>query len=178
MTTFHRMIVMRHKRNTISIIHTDSDILPDEVDIRNHIDNSFQSLFGLTNAKRWESTPDFWPPAQQTGIDLQGLEEEVIASISQLGVNKAPGPNGSLILFYKNFWDVICLLNESFKIISKALANSLRMVFPSLIGEYQSRFIVDRCILDGVAVAQVATQFCHQKSIDAFMLKLDFEKGL
>lgn len=72
----------------------------------------------------------------------------------------------------------ICLLNVSFKILTKLLANRLGMIVDKIINDSQSAFIRGRNILDGVvALHEIAHEVRCSKRKGVF-LKLDFEKKL
>ena len=72
----------------------------------------------------------------------------------------------------------ISLLNTTFKLITKVLANHLQNHMESLVGAEQSAFIQGRNILDCVAVTQEVISFCHSNNIPGVLLKLDFSKAL
>lgn len=48
----------------------------------------------------------------------------------------------------------VTLLNSSFKIMSKMLANQLVHILRDLLSDYQSGFIAKRLILEGISLAQ------------------------
>ena len=68
------------------------------------------------------------------------------------------------------------LCNTTYKILSKALANMLKIILPKLISEEQTRFVLGRSILDGIITIQ-ETIHSTQKNKEACMLmKLDIQK--
>lgn len=79
----------------------------------------------------------------------------------------------------KSFLDFrsIPLCNTLYKIISKIIAERLKVVLNSFITKEQHAFLIDRLILDAVAM----TQECHfsisSKNIDAAALKIDLKKA-
>lgn len=48
----------------------------------------------------------------------------------------------------------ISLCNVNFKIITKILANRLKLVLPKLIGQEKAGFVSDRCSFDNIIVVQ------------------------
>lgn len=71
----------------------------------------------------------------------------------------------------------ISLLNCSFKIFMKVLANRHKKVINLLIDKTQSGFNKDRFILDNVAIAQEIIFESHHFNKGGALLKLDFEKA-
>ena len=72
----------------------------------------------------------------------------------------------------------IILCNNSFKIISKCLANWLKPLLQGIISEEQSAFVNLRLIQDNLVVAHEAFHFLRAKaSSPAFGLKIDMNKA-
>lgn len=71
----------------------------------------------------------------------------------------------------------ICLLNCAYKIISKILANRLASVIDFLVDSSQSAFIKGQSILDNIVCVQEALLNIKKERLEAFLLKLDFEKA-
>lgn len=70
----------------------------------------------------------------------------------------------------------IALLNSIIKIVMKVLANRITPVLQEIIGEQQTSFILDRNILEGIALAQKIVHLTKKTEMDSFILKLDFKK--
>ncbi|KAJ0923638.1 putative RNA-directed DNA polymerase [Helianthus annuus] len=63
------------------------------------------------------------------------------------------------------------------KVISKVLANRLKMVIASVISEEQSAYLSDRNILDGPLITNEIISWIKKSKKRAFLFKIDFEKA-
>jgi hypothetical protein len=70
----------------------------------------------------------------------------------------------------------ICLLNVSFKIFTKVLANRLTTVANKVISPTQSAFLSGRNIMEGVVVLHETLHELHRRQLDGVVFKIDFEK--
>ena len=71
----------------------------------------------------------------------------------------------------------ICLLNFSFKIITKVLMNRLAKCVAPVISRTQTAFIKGRYIMEGVVILHEALNSFHKNKEDALIFKVDFEKA-
>ena len=71
----------------------------------------------------------------------------------------------------------ISLVGSLYKILSKVLANRLRLVMDSVISDSQSAFIKGRQILDGILVANEVVDEAHRHKKEMILFKVDFEKA-
>ena len=63
-----------------------------------------------------------------------------------------------------DFW-LISLENVVARIISKVIANRLKMIFPNVISDAQSAFVPDRLITENTTVAfEVLHRMCTKRS--------------
>jgi hypothetical protein len=69
------------------------------------------------------------------------------------------------------------MLNVSFKIFTKVMANRLSLVASKVIGPSQSAFLPGRNILEGVVVLYETLHELRRKKQKGVILKLDFEKA-
>jgi hypothetical protein len=69
------------------------------------------------------------------------------------------------------------MLNVSFKIFTKVMANRLSLVASKVIGPSQSAFLPGRNILEGVVVLYETLHELRRKKQKGIILKLDFEKA-
>jgi Reverse transcriptase (RNA-dependent DNA polymerase) len=71
----------------------------------------------------------------------------------------------------------IGLLNCSYKIFSKVLANRLQIALESIIGEAQCAFLNNRYILDSVITAHEILHHVHTSKESCLLFKVDFQKA-
>jgi Reverse transcriptase (RNA-dependent DNA polymerase) len=71
----------------------------------------------------------------------------------------------------------IALLNCSYKIFSKVLANRLQLVLNEIIGESLSAFLKGRYILDCVVTAHEVLHQVHKDKEEGLLFKVDFQKA-
>jgi hypothetical protein len=71
----------------------------------------------------------------------------------------------------------ICMLNVSFKIFTKVLANRLSSIANKVIKPSQTAFLPGRYILEGVVILHETIHELHRKRQKGLILKLDFEKA-
>jgi hypothetical protein len=134
---------------------------------------------------------------------------------------KAPGPNGYTIAFYKHCWDIvkievlnslkefhehefikrslnanfkvlipkksgasdvkdfrpICLIGSVYKILSKILANRLKVVLGAILSPTQNAFIQGRQITESVLIANECLDSKLKSGIPGLLCKLDVEKA-
>lgn len=74
-------------------------------------------------------------------------------------------------------WRPLTMLNTLYKLLTKLLANRLKVVLPQLISPQQTGFVPGRNILDNIALAWMTKDFINHNKIPALFLQIDFEKA-
>ena len=78
--------------------------------------------------------------------------------------------------FIKN-WRPISLLNVGYKIVSKALAERLKKIFPVLIGNEQTAYVKDKFICETGKLISDTIEVSDVFNIDGFLVTIDIEKA-
>ena len=78
--------------------------------------------------------------------------------------------------FLKN-WRPISLLNNKYKIITKALALRVKKVLPTIISPNQTGYLKGRCIGESIRIITDMMSFSKLKNIPGLAVFLDFEKA-
>lgn len=221
---YHAKANGRKRKNMIYSLDQEEGEIKGQSDLMKYITNFYKQLFGP-------------PPENDFTLNLEGIamlseaeKERLIRPIEMeelkkvffgMENNKAPGPDGFPVEFYKHFWNLIkdnlmelitdfmkrkigverlnygvitlipkckearmiqkfrpiCLLNVSFKIITKILMERLAEVIEVLIALNQTAFIKNRYIMEGVVTMHEILNSIHQKKQAGILFKIDFEKA-
>ncbi|XP_039054282.1 uncharacterized protein LOC120196577 [Hibiscus syriacus] len=194
---FHRAVKIQSKKRLIlgTNLGEVDDVEPDK--LRAKVFNFFSNHF-RRKEKKWKTEINL-PFKQLSRVDAEGLEvifsiEEVKDTVWSCGKDKAPGPDGFNIVFFKKAWEwvkedlmktkdkfyrngklvanpteiseyrPISLVSSLYKIIAKVLARRLRGVIGKVISETQCAFIAGRQIFDGILVAN---EVIHSLNIES-----------
>lgn len=71
----------------------------------------------------------------------------------------------------------ISLINSPYKVLSKVLANRIKLVLPNVIDKVQSAFVGGRNIMDGVLITNEVVDWWKKSKKKGLILKLDFQKA-
>ena len=107
---FHRMANSHRRRKSISSISINGRRLVKEAEVKDGLVGAFQSLLLASN--------NWCPPYPDIHLNVIGAdqsakleemvtEEEVLAAVSGLNDDKAPGPDGFPIAFWSFSWDFV-----------------------------------------------------------------------
>ncbi|XP_071697288.1 uncharacterized protein [Rutidosis leptorrhynchoides] len=71
----------------------------------------------------------------------------------------------------------ISLINASYKILAKTIANRLKLAIPSIISENQNGFFPSRLLTDGVMVVNEVVHLAKSTKKPLILIKIDFSKA-
>ena len=74
-------------------------------------------------------------------------------------------------------WRPISLLNVDYKIGSKALANRLQLILPSILNNDQTCSVPGRSIFENLMLARDSIDYCQEKELPLALIKIDQEKA-
>ena len=130
--------------------------------------------------------PDSFP-AEFYQVFLSLIKDDLMAMFREFHAGNLPLFNlnfGTITLILKQKeikqiqqYRPICMLNVSFKIFTKVLANRLTVVADKVVRPSQTAFISGRNILEGVVILHEEIHELHRKKKNGVILKLDFEKA-
>eukprot|EP00253_Pinus_taeda_P035656 PITA_35656 len=226
---FHRSAIdYRNANKILELKNNNGEILRNHNDISmllsNHFDDIAQEPTVNREAAIQEITiaiPRLITEEQNWSLRKKITMEEVEEAVRSMPNDKAPGPDGFTINFYKACWEIvkndiweivedsrrsktllkslnstfialvpkveeantpekfrpIALCNVIYKIISKVIANRLKMVLPGIISQEQSGYVEGRQILDNILLAQEMIHSLHSRKIPGMLLQLDLSKA-
>lgn len=106
----HGITSARMRVNWISSIMVDDHLLESREDIECEIMRFYKKLYTGENWKRpWPDGVVFNQLASHKALLIEGSfsEEEIKEAMFGLGEDKARGPDGFPIVFFKKFWDLV-----------------------------------------------------------------------
>ena len=99
---FHRMANAHNRRNWLSRLKVDDCWHTEELDLKNSVVGAFNNLY--TEEGGWRPGIEGLPfmrldSCEAEGLEIPFTEGEVFAALSDLGKDKAPGPDGFTMAF-------------------------------------------------------------------------------
>jgi hypothetical protein len=126
-------------------------------------------------------------PAEFYQVFWSVIKDDLLAMFEELHEEKLPlfSLNFGIITLVPKLEEVtrieqyrpICMLNVSFKVFTKVLANRLSLVAPKIIRPSQTAFMSGRSILEGVVMLHETLHELKRNKMNGVVLKLDFEKA-
>ncbi|XP_021975185.1 uncharacterized protein LOC110870307 [Helianthus annuus] len=116
-----------------------------------------------------------------TFLSKEFSKEEIKQACFDCGSERAPGPDGFNMKFFKRFWDrfkedFVNIFKQFFVSGSFSRANKLKTVIGSVI-KNQSAFLKDRLILDGPLIINEVLAWARENGTELFLFKIDFAKA-
>ena len=224
-TKFFQRTANAHRRNNyIESMQCGEQQWKSESEIRDGIVAFYQGLYSEREAWRpMLGGMEFNTINSAEAKELEGpfSEEEVVIALNQMSGEKAPGPDGYTIAFYKHCWEIvkidilnslqefhehecikrslnatfvvlipkkpgvsdvkdfrpICLIGSVYKILSKVLANRLKVVLGAVLSPTQNAFIQGRQITESVLITNECLDSRLKCRILGLLCKLDVEKA-
>jgi hypothetical protein len=99
-------------------------------------------------------------------LDIERLNYGVISLIPKV-------PDADVIQKFRP----ICLLNVSYKILTKFLAIRLGLIIHKVIADTQTAFIRDRFIMEGIVILHETIHEIQHKKMSGVLFKIDFKKA-
>lgn len=109
---FHMSTIIRRRSNSIeSLKLNQSHWTTDQNEIQNMILDQLKNMYISSNASSHSGLEDLFPE-KISEMDNNFLceiptDDEIISTFKQTPSTKAPGPDGFIGLFYKQYWDII-----------------------------------------------------------------------
>eukprot|EP00253_Pinus_taeda_P028466 PITA_28466 len=226
---FHRSAIdYRNANKILELKNDEGGILRNHNDISVLLSNHFSNIAQEPNVNReaaiqeiTNAIPRLITEEQNWSLRKKITMEEVEEAVRSMPNDKAPGPDGFTINFYKACWEIvkydiweivedsrrsktilkslnstfialvpkveeantpekfrpIALCNVIYKIISKVIANRLKMILPGIISQEQSGYVEGRQILDNILLAQEMIHSLHSRKVPGMLMQLDLSKA-
>eukprot|EP00253_Pinus_taeda_P015369 PITA_15369 len=226
---FHRSAMDYRSANKIlELKNSEGEILRNHSDISALLSNHFSRIAQEPGINREASIqeitnaiPNSITEEQNWALRKTITMEEVEEAVRNMPNDKASGPDGFTINFYKACWNIvrhdiweivedsrrsktilkslnstfvalvpkveeantpekfkpIALCNVIYKIISKVIANRLKMILPGIISQEQSGYVEGRQILDNILLAQEMIHSLHSRNEVGMLMQLDLSKA-
>ena len=105
---FHRMANAHQRINTLDRIKVNGEWLLEEQTVREEIVTSFQQM--LSEDMEWKADigriqMDHISRQEAESLEIPFTENEIYSALMEMNGDKAPGPNGFTVAFWKNAWD-------------------------------------------------------------------------
>jgi hypothetical protein len=110
--SFHLSTIIRRKRNSIDAIKDEEgNWITCKKEIRDHVVTKFTQLFSEESVAFPLDLENLITPgismAENSSICKIPSSQEIEATIFDMNIQKAPGPDGLSVLFYKRYWNIM-----------------------------------------------------------------------
>ena len=157
-------------------LHCDNDITPEECYkcLLSFKNNKTPGNDGLTK----EFYLKFWPNISKPLMESFRYSQEIgkMSTSQRQAVVTLIEKKDSDRQYLSN-WRPISLLNFDYKLLTKTLANRIKVVLPSIISSSQTGYIKDRSITDSVRLIQDLLHYLQIKKLPGILLMIDFKKA-
>ncbi|XP_059433934.1 uncharacterized protein LOC132167054 [Corylus avellana] len=173
---FHASVNQRRRMNHIVLIEDKAgNLCTTPESINRAFTDYFQNIFSTSNPyglrECLHGLERRITPSMNEQLEREITVEEIYYAISQMGVQKAPGPDGLPACFYHDNWSIIG---------EETMANRLKVLLHEIISPNQSVFIPGRLISDNVLAAYETMHSMHSRmwgKVGYMALKLDMSKA-
>jgi len=107
---------------------------------------------------------------------LDGKSKGFLSPSQRQAIIKLLEKRGKDKRFIQN-WRPISLINYDAKLLSKAMAERLKLVLPSLINHDQTAYVADRFLGESVRLISDVLEITEALNIEGFLLTMDIEKA-
>eukprot|EP00253_Pinus_taeda_P023623 PITA_23623 len=218
----------RNANKILELKNSEGETLRNHKEISALLSSHFSNIAREPNVNReaaiqevTNTIPNLITEEQNWSLRKRKTMEEVEEAVRSMPNDKAPGPDGFTINFYKACWEIIkndiweivedsrrsktilkslnstfialvprveeantpekfrpiALCNVIYKIISKVIANRLKMILPGIISQEQSGYVEGRQILDNILLAQEMIHSLHSRKVVGMLMQLDLSKA-
>ncbi|KAL4278813.1 hypothetical protein GQ457_03G026150 [Hibiscus cannabinus] len=177
---FHQYANHRKRRNRIEGLVTDDGVFHDDMaEVKEIAVSYFSNLFTTVGVQDpsdiLHGVPTSIDASMNQSLMRDFTSDEVFAALNSMSPLKASGADGLGAVFYQRFWGLI-----GSEIVSKMLANRLKLYLDGCIDEAQSAFVPGRLISDNVITAYEILHSYKKKKLGcmgSFALKVDMSKA-
>ena len=176
------IIFFNKKYNNVTKLKEDHQIFCDlelnELEIKTALSQMKNGKSPGTDGLTIEFYKIFWNTIKNPLLQsFKYTYEQSLLSVEQRRaiINLIP-KTGKDLRYLKN-WRPLSLLNTDYKILTKALANRLQKVLPSIISLNQMAYLKDRQIGYIVRTIEDLYDYCYEYNVPGIMMIADFEKA-
>eukprot|EP00253_Pinus_taeda_P010908 PITA_10908 len=178
---FHNNIKLRRAGNQIDKIEVDGKEVKDQEEIKDAAHNHFKAL--LTAAPQQTDSADFLSKIEcklseehNQELDQDITEEEIRAATFSMQQDKAPGPDGFTVAFYRQHWetikkDFIRMIKNVFR--NHKLGENTKSSHIALIPKEANPLSFDRQITENVILIQESIHSSNNRGERGMIIKLD-----
>ncbi|GKA40583.1 hypothetical protein Tco_0733176 [Tanacetum coccineum] len=184
---FHKSIKSRNQRSRIDVITTADDIVVSGNSVPDVFVSNYESFLGTyMECEDLNINGLFHKQVSENSNAnmVRGVtNEEIKKAMFDIGNDKAPGPDGYTLVFFKRGWDVVgihvCNAIRDFfdNGTSKGINHTFPALIPKVVSENQSAFVPGRHVSDNILITQELMHNYHRdRGPPRCAFKVDIQK--